>query len=121
MITVVVDGDNVVRVLKLLRGADASPIEQFLQKLELAAASKDWEVVVIFDGPVRYLPRESGILTVRYATGKTADTMIERLVYQAPEKTQVVVVTQDHAEANLVLGLGAHVWSAQRLIDEMKS
>lgn len=115
---VLVDGDNVVRALKLVRGADTSPIEEFLQKLELAAAQRDWEVIVVFDGPERFLPRERGFLTVRYATGKTADTMIERLVYQSEDKASVVVVTQDNAEANLVLGFGARVWNAERLMEE---
>jgi predicted RNA-binding protein with PIN domain len=120
MTTVIVDGDNVVRALRIVRGADTSPVEEFLQKLELAAVSKDWEVIVVFDGPQRFTLRESGPLIVRYATGKTADTMIERLVYQAEDKTKVIVVTHDHAEANLVLGFGARVWDSHRLLEEMK-
>ena len=120
MLTVIVDGDNILRALQLIRGKNLSAAEQFLQRLESTAASKDWEVTVVFDGPSRFLDREEGLLVVRYApTGTTADTLIERMVYEAGDRTQVVVVTQDRAEANLVLGLGARVWTAARLAEEL--
>ena len=117
--TVIVDGNNLFQALHLDQHRNLAPAEKFIQKLELAAASFDWEVTVIFDGPQRFLPRESGLLVVRYAVGKTADTLIEQMVYQTPDRTQVVVVTQDRAEADLVLGLGARVWNANRLMEEM--
>ncbi len=121
MLTVIVDGDNVIRALQLVRGQDLTATENFLQKLEMAAVSRDWEVIAVFDGPERFLPRESGPLVIRHAQpGKTADTLIERLVYQAADRTQMVVVTRDRAEANLVLGLGARVWNVERLVEEMK-
>ena len=121
MLTVILDGDNVLRALGLVRGTDSTAAEQFLQKLELAAVSRDWEVTVVFDGPARYFPRESGLLVVRYAPPpQTADTLIERTVYEAPDRSQVVVVTRDRAEGNLVLGLGARVWTPQRLLDELR-
>ena len=120
MLTVILDGDNVIRALGLVRGQDLSPVEGFLQKLEMAAVSKDWEVIAVFDGPERFLPRESGPLVVRHPKpGTTADTLIERLVYQAADRTHMVVVTRDRAESNLVLGLGARVWNADRLLEEM--
>ena len=119
MLTVIVDGNNVVQALRGVRGENLAQAEQFLQRLELAAVSKDWQVTVVFDGPERFIPRESGPLVVRYARGKTADTLIERTVYEAPDRTQVIVVTRDRAEANLVLGLGARVWTPQRLLEEM--
>ena len=122
MTTIIVDGDNVFRALNLVRGADMTPAEQFLQRLESAAISKEWDVMVVFDGPERYFPRESGPLIVRYAPPKqTADTFIERLVYQTADRSAVVVVTHDRAEENLVLGLGARVWTPQRLLEELRS
>ena len=120
MLTIIIDGDNILRALRLIQGADLALAEQFLQRLESAAAFKDWEVTVIFDGPSRFLSRPAGPLVVRYAApGQTADTVIERMVYEAPDRAQIVVVTQDRAEANLVLGLGAQVWSAARLAEEL--
>lgn len=120
MLTVILDGDNVIRALGLVRGQDLSAAESFLQRLEMAAVSKDWEVIAIFDGPERFLPRESGPLVIRHAKpGTTADTLIERLVYQAADRAQVVVVTRDRAEADLVLGLGARIWNVDRLLEEM--
>ena len=113
---VLVDGDNVLRALEILRPAEG---EQFLQRLERVAAEKDWDVQVVFDGPERFLRREQGILKVIYGKGRTADALIERMAYEAPDRSQVVVVTQDRAEADLVLGLGGHVWSPARLMEEM--
>ena len=117
MRTVIIDGDNVLRALEVRR---PPAVEEFLQRLEMAAAEKDWEVAVIFDGPPRYLPRETGFLTVQYSLGKPADSLIERKVYQAPDRMNVVVVTHDRAESDLVRGLGALVWNAQRLKEEME-
>lgn len=116
----IVDGDNTLRALRLIRGGDLSAGEAFLQRLEMAAVGKDWEVIVVFDGPERFLRRESGPLVVRYAPPKqTADTVIERLVYESSDRTQVVVVTQDRAVGDLILGFGARVWNADRLLEEM--
>ena len=120
MQTLIIDGDNVFRALGLVQGADTRAAEQFLQKLESAAACRDWRVIVVFDGPERYFPRETGLLVVRYAPGQSADTVIERIVFQEPDRSQVVVVTRDRAEENLVLGLGARVWEPRQLLDELK-
>lgn len=116
MLTVIVDGNNVMIALGVRRPEAA---EQFLQKLEMAAVTKDWEAVVVFDGPERYLPRENGPLIVRYMKRKTADSAIERMVFQAPDRSQVAVVTQDRAEGDLVRGFGGQVWSPQRLMEEL--
>ena len=116
----IVDGDNVFRAMGLIRGKDLSAVEHVLQKLERMAAERDWEVTVVFDGPARFLPRESGPLVVRSGKGQSADTLIERMVYQEKDRAEVVVVTQDRAEANLVLGMGARVWKPQRLQETLR-
>ena len=118
MLNVIVDGDNVTRAL----GITAPPaVEEFLQRLEMAAADRDWEVTVFFDGPERYLRRETGLLTVRYAVGKSADSLIERMVHEQKDRKQVAVATHDRAEGSLILGMGAFVWSPQRLAEEMRA
>ena len=116
MLTVIVDGNNVLIALGIRR---PEAVEQFLCKLEMAAVTKDWEAVAVFDGPERYLPRETGPLVVRYMKGKTADSLIERMVCQAPDRRQVAVVTLDRAEGDLARGVGAQVWSPQRLMEEL--
>lgn len=116
MLTVIVDGDNITRALHLTRPPQ---VEEFLQQLEMAAIAKDWEVIVVFDGPQRFFPREEGPLVVRYALGRTADSMIERTVYKSASRSEMIVVTHDRAEGNLVLGMGGRVWNAQRLQEEM--
>ncbi len=117
--TLIVDGNNVLAALGLARGGPP-PGEAFLQKLEMVAVSKDWEVTVIFDGPERFLPREAGPLIVKYAPpGQSADSLIERTVYKIQDRAAIVVVTQDNAEADLVRGLGAVVWTPQHLVEEL--
>ena len=121
MWTVIVDGNNIFQALDVSGDPTSAAAEQFLQKLERTAVMKDWEVIVVFDGRPRFLPRETGPLTVRYAAVRqTADSVIERLVYQLEDKNSVIVVTQDHSEANIVLGCGARVWSSNRLLEEME-
>ena len=117
-LTVIVDGNNVTRALGITA---PQAVEEFLLRLEMAAVTKDWEVTLFFDGPERHQPRETGPLVVRYAKGKSADSMIERMVHEQEDRKRVVVVTHDRAEGNLVLGMGAFVWSPQRLVEEMRS
>ena len=116
----IVDGDNVFRAMGLIKGKNLSEVEQFLQKLERIAAERDWDVLVVFDGPERLLPRESGLLVVQYGKGQSADALIERSVYQEKDRARVVVVTQDLAVTNMVLGMGARAWKLQRFQEEMR-
>lgn len=121
-LTILVDGNNVMRALPPPRGPELAESERFLQRLELAAATQGWQVTVVFDGPERFLRRQEGLLVVRYAKpGQSADSVIERMVHEAPDRAQVVAVTQDLAEARLVMGMGATVWSVKRLLEEMGS
>jgi predicted RNA-binding protein with PIN domain len=118
----ILDGDNVLRALGLVRGSDLTAAERFLQRLERIAVSHDWEVVAIFDGPERFFPRPTGPLVVQYAPPRTtADTVIERMVCQAQDRADLVVVTRDRAQADLVLGFGALVWTPQRLLQELQA
>jgi len=118
-----VDGDNVLRALGIVpaRGVSFSKeaVEQFLNRLETVAARRAWEVVVVFDGPERFMPRETGHLVIHYSGKEDADHLIERMVYQRADRSSCVVVTQDQAQARLVLGLGARVWTPRRLIEEL--
>lgn len=120
------DGDNVFRALGVMPAAGgpagAEPVEALLNRLEVAAARADWEVTVVFDGPERFLPRERGILTVRYAKGRKADALIERMLYEetaSPGRAggpgQTVVVTRDRALGDLAAGRGAVIWPPERL------
>lgn len=120
MFKLILDGNNLFQALNIGGNQDLAKAEQFLQRLERAAVSRDWEVTAVFDGRERFLPRESWPLIVIYARHQqTADSVIERLVYQSPDRGCVIVVTLDRAEANLVLGLGARVWTPQRLLEEL--
>lgn len=122
MLHLILDGNNLFEALHLGRDKNTAAIERFLQRLEMTAVSHDWEVTVVFDGQERFLARQEGPLIVLYAKPRqTADDLIERLVYQSADRGCIIVVTRDLAEANLVLGLGARVWSPERFLEELKS
>lgn len=119
---IIIDGYNVLRQLNLVRGNDLAAAEAFLQKLETAAAKLGWEVTAIFDGTERFFPRNSGPLVVQYSgPQQTADSRIERMVYEAAQRSSIVVVTRDRAISDLILGLGALAWSPERLVQEMET
>ncbi len=122
MLTVIIDGNNVLETLHLGRGASLEAAESFMQRLETAAVKKDWEIMMVFDGRPRFLPRETGPLIVQYAPPRqTADALIERMVYQAQDRSICAVVTRDRAQADLVLGLGGRVWSPKHLLEELSA
>ena len=43
------------------------------------------------------------------------------MVYEAVQRSSIVVVTRDRAVSDLILGLGAFVWSPERLVQEMEA
>lgn len=118
MITLIIDGNNVFRALGVWKDPAA---EGFLQELEMAAIEKDWQVMVVFDGPARYLPRETGPLIVQYGNGRQADTLIERMVYEAKDRFSVIVVTRDYSVADVARGFGARSWLPDMLKQEIDS
>lgn len=118
--------------------------QSFLRDLELAAALRGVRCTVVFDGApiedVTYCSSEH--LTVIFAGPReSADTVIERLVCKAKELSPkgtaartkglspttdpagrpkgtvpgIVVVTNDRAQGNLIVGWGARCWSSRML------
>jgi predicted RNA-binding protein with PIN domain len=80
-------------------------------------------VSVFFDGsgpkrPSADNPR-SGVEILYSRGGQTADQMIERTVYRMIPFGQVLVVTDDFAERDTVLSLGAMAASCQSFVEEL--
>jgi len=112
-----VDGYNVLHCTAaykpMMRMGLETARDAFINQLALFCANSQDSVTVVFDGseslesnvtPFAGVPR----LEVRYSPGKhSADTVIERLIYNAPERTRAVVVTRDRGLRELCQGMGA--------------
>ncbi len=116
-LTYLVDGYNVLHREPRFRGLLRHDLETARDALaeHVAAfcmASHD-SVKLVFDGQGRQpetltAPGADPRFEIIYSPGKhTADTVIERLVYTAPKRSNVVVVTSDNGLRGLCRGLGA--------------
>jgi predicted RNA-binding protein with PIN domain len=101
--------DSLVEVLTRYQDANGTPI------------------TIFFDGsgPRRGKPKNAaaGTVEVLYShAGQTADDLIERAAHRFQEYGEVLVVTDDYAERNMVSGFGGSVASCDnfiRMIDDM--
>jgi hypothetical protein len=81
-------------------------------------------VTAVFDGyAAKHKPEiaepSSGVEVLFSGKGKTADDLIERLVAQAEQRSQILVVTSDNMERRTVESLGAQSMSAEIFESEM--
>jgi len=81
-------------------------------------------LTLVFDG--RSIPRggdgiRSGIQILYSREGQTADAVIERIVGQSADPEKFLVATDDHAEQNIIEGLGGRVLSADAFHAAVKS
>jgi predicted RNA-binding protein with PIN domain len=115
---IVVDGYNVINNwddFANLKEVDlAHARDQLVHKVSEYAAFYDYKAVLVFDamevkGPAS-VTEMAGATVVYTAENETADTWIERYVYQLARNggTKVFVVTSDYAEQNSILGSGAY-------------
>ncbi len=78
-------------------------------------------VTVIFDGggAPKGTPKvysDANMEIIYSPRGKTADDLIERAAFRFCELGEVLVVTNDHAERDLVVSFGARAWSCDDFI-----
>ncbi len=83
--------------------------------------AKGMPITVFFDGsgPRRGKPKSEAAGTVEVLfsrAGQTADDMIERAAHRFQEYGEVLVVTNDNAERNMVSGFGGSVASCENFI-----
>lgn len=81
-------------------------------------------ITIIFDGggtpvPVPKVEMEAGLEVVYSAKGQTADDLIERVAHRLKAFGEFLVVTNDHAERDMVLSLGGMASSCANFIQEM--
>lgn len=116
----IIDGYNLLHTDKTLQKMLHSNLQEARHRLvrltEKTAYNTARRTTIIFDG------REAGndpALTTQHIevffspSHLSADSVIERLVYAAPNPEKVLVVTSDHAEHNTVSSVGAHTMTSE--------
>ena len=122
----IVDGNNILHawddLLEMHRRRRGSAHVELCRRLRQFRDSSDYRVVAVFDGKGDRIEEErepSGIQIVYTDGSNTADDVIERLVAKYAGQYRITVATDDNAEQNLVASLGAEVWSARLLREEV--
>lgn len=121
----IIDGYNLLHQVDecaaLLRIDLMTARHRLVRMIENTALRMADKATVVFDG------RESGAdetlttnqLDICFSPGNlSADSVIERLVFNHPDPERILVVTSDHAEQATVSSTGAHVMSAQEFIGQ---
>lgn len=122
-----IDGYNVLHKSSLLRPmldvSFESAREALIDKVALFAATTDHPVTVVFDGRrATYGERVDHGRAVRrydvvYTRGDlSADAWIERMVFNSPNRRDIVVVSGDRAIRNQCRGMGAMVMDADNFL-----
>ncbi|NJK90942.1 MAG: NYN domain-containing protein [Blastochloris sp.] len=120
-----VDGHSVIfnwPELRALHNRNRTHARDLLSKqLSELHETSDWLVTLVYDGKQGTTPlgQVKGMVTIYSQEGQTADSIIERLVAQVPDKGRVVVITADQAERNMVESLGAYSHSPEWLAQEL--
>lgn len=127
----ILDGYNVINAWPELQALQEQNLEHARRQLEEIttnyAAFKGVRAVVVYDGKdmTSGAPREElrnkHLSVVFTNTDMTADSYIERRVYEILRRKKVVfVVTGDYSEQLAVLGTGAYRFSVRELRDDYK-
>lgn len=125
-----IDGWNVLHGISA-RDSGRSPIhaEKLLSLMADFSAHQDCRVVVVWDGhgpggnPKLVLPVTSSVESL-YSADKTADTVLERYLFDHRLNSRFVVVTDDRAMARIARGSGARVFSVplfSQMLEEVKT
>jgi predicted RNA-binding protein with PIN domain len=119
----VIDGYNLLHWLKNSRPASQFSREKLLQMLANFASIAGARVSVVFDGKGgndEFRAFESDRMKVCYSQSVSADTFIEKYVYDNIAKAKISVVTQDTAIARIARGKGALVMKPEDFVAELK-
>lgn len=119
---IIIDGYSLLHVRGL--GGDLQAArEQLLRSLSAVQAQLAEQITVVFDGrsSERQLPNRDARVEVLFSrAGQTADAVIEEVVHQAPRPGDILVVTNDRAEQDTVIGAGAQTRSCEAFLDELE-
>lgn len=126
-----IDGYNVLYKSSMLRPLAENDIESareaLIDKVVLFCRAVDATATIVFDGRgKRYAEtvdhgRNLAGLEVMYTHGNlSADAIIERMVYQAKDRREIVVVSNDRGIRMLCRGMGALVMEADSFLQEVR-
>lgn len=122
----IIDGYNIINKWPRLIKARQKSIESARAELfNIIQAYCDYagaEGIIVYDGKGKERSAENTNPRIIFSRkGETADTIIESLVYNFDDKSKVKVVTEDRAQGDMIVGMGAFVLSTERLELEIKS
>ena len=104
----------------ILDGDLASAREQLVRRLDRIAPTMAEKTTIVFDGSTKVSnsASPSPLLHVVFAPrDRTADTVIEQLVYAYDQPERICVVTSDRLERETVMAAGAHVISCVSFLE----
>ena len=126
-----VDGYNVIYKSSTLRPLAVqdyeSAREALIDKVAQLCATTQQDVTVVFDGQARHLPElaphQRGVKSLHIVYSPkhlTADAVIERAVYQAKNRLEVCVVSNDRGLRDLCRNLGALTMEADSFLETVR-
>ena len=119
---IIIDGYNVIYAWACLRESKSKGLEYSREKLiQIMIRYQDFNdknVSIVFDGSKRFDhilfdQIDTDINVIFSKNGKSADTVIERMIYKLPDKSKALVVTSDRLIRMMIGGMGARSVSAQ--------
>ncbi len=125
--TYYVDGYNVLHKSSLLRPLALEDFEAardaLIDKVALFCVGSGKRAVIVFDGRGRHQPQNappppgvSGLEIVYSPANLSADAVIERMVYKAGNRLDIVVVSNDRGLREVCRGMGALVMEADNFL-----
>lgn len=118
-----VDGTNVLHAFRPAEGSGPLDLPGLARDLACLASEENLRIWIVLDGkgPADELAghRAPG-LEVVYAQSLSADTWIERALYERSAGPACVVVTGDAAVSRIARGTGARVWTSAQLAERLK-
>jgi predicted RNA-binding protein with PIN domain len=124
----IVDGYNVIHSSNDLKRLSDIQLEEardkLIQDLSGYAGFKGWETILVFDAyrqeSFKSTEEMRGKIKVVYTKkNKTADTYIEKLVFDLPKANTIQVVTSDYTLQRMILANGGERISSRELIEDM--
>lgn len=127
-----IDGYNVIHKSRTLGPIVRQDFERareiLIERIALFCIATGHQATIVFDGQARHRPetvehyRHVPGLSVVYSPAKVAaDTVIERYVYQASARLEIVVVSNDRGLRDLCRNMGALVMEADAFLGEVRA
>ena len=122
----IIDGNNLIYSdpnLRALREGDFDGARRKLARdLDSLATTLAPRISLVFDGTIggKGIGYGTSVIDVEFSSADmTADGVIERIVYNAPNKADITVVTSDRVERDTVEAAGAHSISCKTFLEDL--